>query len=99
MLGLASHHRDPTFINRYCQAATNLVDRVLRLVFKLYYAVFLIKMFSAYSSWEIIWEVVMGILGLYGVLLTSYDSESADLLGRGRSLPDIAGSMKGCQFP
>ena len=25
-LGLAFHHQGPTFINLYCQAATNLVD-------------------------------------------------------------------------
>ena len=25
-LGLAFHHPSPTFINAYCQAATNLVD-------------------------------------------------------------------------
>ena len=26
-LGLAFHHQGPTFINAYCQAVTNLVDR------------------------------------------------------------------------
>ena len=26
-MGLACHHQGPTFINVFCQAATNLVDR------------------------------------------------------------------------
>ena len=27
-LGLAFHHQGPTFINAYCQAATNLVSQI-----------------------------------------------------------------------